>query len=279
MDCTAQVKLYDVEVLANSYALSSPIVIVSSDQSLRQSFAKDLAASVILRSKNASTAIKLQSNNHPDLFEMAPEGKSDLYLMETIKQFLQEVHLSPFESMHKVYLFHDADKMLPIHANALLKTLEEKPSHAVILLTTENRRKLLPTILSRCQVVTLPRPETLEVDNKLKIAVLNAFFEAIANNYLTLSSHIQEIEAEMNEGFNQDLFTILLHIVKDLELLRLKSSQNLLSYPEEIERYSKAKTDISFERISHIVSTAGEALQRSMRPKTILEYIFLSLGQ
>lgn len=279
MDCTTLVESPNIEVLANSYALSSPIVIVSPDKTLRQSFAKDLAASVILRSKNASTATKLKSNNHPDLFEMSPEGKSDIYLMETIKQFIQEVNLSPFEAKHKVYLFHDADKMLPIHANALLKTLEEKPSHAVILLATENRRKLLPTILSRCQVITLPKPETVEVDNNLKTPVLNAFFQATANNYLSLHSHIQEIETQMNEGFDQDVFTILFHIVKDLEVLRLNGSHSLMSYPDEIERYSKVKSEISFERVSHIISCATEAVQRSMRPKTILEYIFLSLSR
>ena len=71
-----------------------------------------------------------------DFNELQIEGKN--YLIEQITNFLADVDLTPYEGKHKVYLFHHADKMLPVHANALLKTLEEKPEHAIILLVTNN---------------------------------------------------------------------------------------------------------------------------------------------
>ena len=61
--------------------------------------------------------------SHPDFLEIIPEGKN--YTKEQITDFLSDVALSPYSSPYKVYLFHKADKMLPVHANALLKT--DKP--------------------------------------------------------------------------------------------------------------------------------------------------------
>lgn len=272
MDCKKPTSLY---------SLSSPIVIVSPDENLRRSYAQDLAESLILQSKNAHTEAKLQSNNHPDLSVMSPEGKSDVYLMETIKHFIQDINLPPYEAKLKVYLFRDADKMLPIHANALLKTLEEKPDYAVIVLTTENKRRLLPTILSRSQVVTLSKPQTPTINPALEKAAQSAFFEAAKNNYLTLNTHIQELLPLVEESPNRsipDVLTTLLYLVKDLEILRLKTGDKLLSYPEYMTEYAKLKIDLSFEKLSKIISIAEDAIERSMRPKTILEYLFLSIG-
>jgi len=64
-----------------------------------------------------------------------------------------EAGMAPVEARTKVYVLSDADRMRPEAANSLLKVLEEPPAHNLIVLTTSDPRRLLPTILSRCQAL------------------------------------------------------------------------------------------------------------------------------
>lgn len=63
--------------------------------------------------------------------------------------------IKPYSSKYKIYIVPDADMMSVQAQNALLKTIEEPPAYAVILLLTENAEILLPTIRSRCVMLKL----------------------------------------------------------------------------------------------------------------------------
>lgn len=115
--------------------------------------------------------LKRDFANHPDIHIYGPEGKGDLYSIETIRRFVQEVTLPPYESPYKVYIFEKVDRMLPVHANALLKTLEEKPSFVAIFLLATSLDALLPTILSRCQKLYFPHIKAPELDPKFQEAL------------------------------------------------------------------------------------------------------------
>lgn len=97
-----------------------------------------------------SHAHKLQRANHPDLHLFYPEGKSQLHPIESIRQLIDEVGMPPFEAPVKVFIIHDAHRMLPASSNALLKTLEEPSENSYLILLTDEPEALLPTILSRC---------------------------------------------------------------------------------------------------------------------------------
>ncbi|MBF5058662.1 hypothetical protein [Candidatus Neptunochlamydia vexilliferae] len=70
--------------------------------------------------------------------------------IEAIRTLIEEANLPPFESERKVFIIHEADRMLPSSSNALLKTLEEPPSFVTIILISAHPEALLPTITSRC---------------------------------------------------------------------------------------------------------------------------------
>ena len=63
--------------------------------------------------------------------------------------------IKPYQGPYKVYIIPQADMMTPQAQNALLKTIEEPPEYAVIMLLTENADTLLPTINSRCVMLKL----------------------------------------------------------------------------------------------------------------------------
>jgi DNA polymerase-3 subunit delta' len=102
----------------------------------------------------------VHKGNHPDVQIIEPDG---VYLkIDQIRALQHQVALSPMEGRWKVYILREMERATVEAANALLKTLEEPPAHAVLLLTASEAEALLPTIVSRCQPIPL-RPLNWQV--------------------------------------------------------------------------------------------------------------------
>ena len=79
--------------------------------------------------------------------------KANFIKVNSIRQIRREASLAGFESGKKVFIIANADQMNTEASNSLLKTLEEPPADTVLILTTARKEQLLPTIISRCQLV------------------------------------------------------------------------------------------------------------------------------
>jgi DNA polymerase-3 subunit delta' len=97
---------------------------------------------------------------HPDVLIVQPEGTS--IKIEAIRDLQAALTLRPLEARFRVALILNANRLTDAAADALLKTLEEPPATARLLLTSESAEATLPTIVSRCQVITL-RPVPVQV--------------------------------------------------------------------------------------------------------------------
>ncbi len=95
---------------------------------------------------------KIRSNSHPDVHEIAPDGS--FIRNNQIRELISQVAYQPFEGRYQVAIIDNADQMRAEGANSLLKTLEEPPGRAVLILVTANPYALLGTILSRCRILT-----------------------------------------------------------------------------------------------------------------------------
>ncbi|MCZ0938733.1 MAG: DNA polymerase III subunit delta' [Caldilineaceae bacterium] len=111
---------------------------------------------------NCRSCRLMQSGGHPDFILLPPtdrEGQPDrengLHRAEQAADIVRQALLHPMEGRYKVFLIQDAHRAHVSFANKLLKTLEEPPPHVVLCLTAPDRSALLPTIVSRCQVLAL----------------------------------------------------------------------------------------------------------------------------
>lgn len=96
---------------------------------------------------------KITSGNHADIHTVEPlPDKRDISI-DQLREMQRELSLRPYEAPRKVCILEPAERMSVNAANSLLKTLEEPPGNAIIILLTENSDMLLPTIRSRCQLV------------------------------------------------------------------------------------------------------------------------------
>ncbi|MFR6480771.1 MAG: ATP-binding protein [Anaerotignum faecicola] len=136
--------------------------------------------------------------NHPDVIYFQPLKNGKTYTIEDVReQLLEMVDLKPFQYEKKIYIIEKADTLNIQSQNALLKTLEEPPAHAVFLLLAERAEAFLPTILSRVVV--------------MKIRPLSA--ETIAD-YLMQAGHLAE-ESHILSAYAQGRIGQALELVED----------------------------------------------------------------
>jgi DNA polymerase-3 subunit delta' len=108
---------------------------------------------------------KVVSGNHPDVRILDAPDRT-LKISE-VRELQRELALSPHEGRWRVAVLSGFERATVEAANALLKTLEEPPAYVALLLTATEADVLLPTIVSRCQVVSLRRLSTAEVRDAL----------------------------------------------------------------------------------------------------------------
>ncbi|MCF6095144.1 DNA polymerase III subunit delta' [Microaerobacter geothermalis] len=132
---------------------------------------------------------RIENGNHPDVFEVVPEGRS--LKIEQMRELQRKSSYRSTESQRKIYIIHQAEFLTLQAANSLLKFLEEPTSGVVAVLLSENEHAILPTIRSRCQIVTFSTPSP-----------------KLLAGYL------------MDEGFHPELARLSAHITADLDEAR-----------------------------------------------------------
>ncbi len=103
---------------------------------------------------------------HPDLRVIEREG--ELIRIEQVAELVAELALKPFAADRRVWVIPEAEQLTPPAANKLLKSIEEPPAHVHFLLVTDRIERVLPTIVSRCQVVDFHPLSDAEVEAYLR---------------------------------------------------------------------------------------------------------------
>jgi len=104
---------------------------------------------------------QIERMQHPDLSIIVAEQRGTVLKVEQVREVQRSLSLKPYETRYRVALLLHFEEANPSAANALLKTLEEPGPQVVLILTAESAESLLPTIVSRCEVLRL-RPLLIE---------------------------------------------------------------------------------------------------------------------
>lgn len=147
--------------LINSSRLPHAIIIEGDEGIGKRTLARDIACALVCRAEGEKPCgtcpqcIKAQKGIHPDIYEYSAPGGANSFHIETVRNVIKDVFMSPNESDYKIYILGNAHCMNANAQNALLKVLEEPPSYAVFILTVSNRSMMLETVLSRAVTVTV----------------------------------------------------------------------------------------------------------------------------
>ena len=171
--------------------------------------------------------------NNPSFRFINPEGES--VKIDDIRKFKQELSFSSYDSKKRYFIFFNADSTTLQAQNALLKSIEEPPINTQIVLLTSTLDKLIPTIISRCQVVSLKETETQKNQSEVEEAyqkILNSkHYELIelAGTYkerkdalIFLNSLLNYLNSQLhNENSKQNKIKLAKHLKILLEAIDL----------------------------------------------------------
>ena len=112
----------------------------------------------------------LDSSNNLNIYELDAASNNSV---DDIRSLIDQVRYVPQAGKYKVYIIDEVHMLSNAAFNAFLKTLEEPPSYAIFILATTEKNKVIPTILSRCQIYDFNRIEISDIKSKL-IDILNS---------------------------------------------------------------------------------------------------------
>jgi DNA polymerase-3 subunit delta' len=121
----------------------------------KRTVARAFAAALLAEgaSDPAAVAERVRRGSHPDLTWVTPSGAAEVLVADIEEPVVAAASRTPFEASRRVFVIEAVDTMNDQAANRMLKTLEEPPAFAHLLLLTDRREDVLPTIASRCQHV------------------------------------------------------------------------------------------------------------------------------
>ena len=146
--------------------------------------AKEFAKAILCIEENTDictckSCTCFNGKNHPDFYLINEAGEN--IKIDIIRELTEKVIEKPIISNRKVYIINDCDKMTKEAQNCLLKTLEEPPEFAVIILISSNENLILNTIKSRCMSIKF---KNIEDEELLNFAINNLGYESISKNLL-----------------------------------------------------------------------------------------------
>lgn len=257
------------------------------------------------------------SNNQPDIIYISHEKPNTIGVEDIRSQINGDIGIKPYSSPRKIYIINEGEKMTPQAQNALLKTLEEPPEYAVILILTMNVDALLPTVLSRCVILNMkPVSDTLVKKylmeqlgvpdykanicvafargniGKAKMLASSEEFEKVKEEAFMLVKNINDLEInEMVKAIKKiseykfdvnDYLDILTAWYRDVLFFKATKDVNSLVFKEEIQQIMKMSDRSTYEGIETIVNAlqcAKRRLEANVNFDLTMELLFLAIKE
>lgn len=257
------------------------------------------------------------SKNQPDIIRLTHEKPNTISVDDVRAQINSDVAIKPYSSPYKIYIVNEAEKMTVQAQNALLKTLEEPPEYAVILLLTANVNSFLPTILSRCVVLNMKPVADEQIKKflmrevqipdykaevcvafargnvgKAKLLATSEEFDNIKEEAITLLKYIQDME--LNEVIAaikkindfkldvNDYLDIMAVWYRDVLLFKATNDANHLIFRDDIQYIRKRADKSTYEGIETIIQaleTAKNRLNANVNFDLTMELLLLTIKE
>lgn len=179
---------------------------------------------------------RIDSGNHPDVFVVSPDGAS--IKIDQVRALQKEMSMRSVESRNKVYILEHVDKMTTQAANSLLKFLEEPPAGVVALLLTENGHAILPTILSRCQLVAFSPVPTEVIVKQLRSEGIPS---GLANVASQITTQLEEARVLSRAEWFAQLRTVMIQLVQEI---KQRNSLALFTIHEMFQKNDQLKEEL-----------------------------------
>lgn len=289
----------------------------------KKSVAKAFAMTLLCENSNKEPCLKCHSciqaltDNNPDIITVTHSKQTVLAVDEIREQLVNDITTKPYSYGHKVYIIPDAQLMNVQAQNAMLKTIEEPPEYAVILLLTTNSEVLLPTVLSRCVTLNMQpvKKEDIKeflmkedkiVDYQTEVAVafaggnlgrarelaVSKDFSDMLDEVVQLLKYIKEMEcsevisAVKNANEYKFRFTEYIDLMilwfRDVLLYKASMDVDKLIYRNELSTIKKQAASSSYNGIENILKSMEKTkirLKSNVNFDIAIELMFLTIRE
>ena len=243
------------------------------------------------------SCIQAESGNQPDIIYVTHEKPGSISVDDIRGQVNGDIQIKPYSSPYKIYIIDEAEKLTQQAQNALLKTIEEPPAYAIIMLLTANEGMLLPTIKSRCVTLTMkpvPLPmicqylmEELQIPDyradicvafsqgnvgKAKRLATSDSFGEMLEHALHMVKYISEMEpSDLVEDLKkintykmdiQDYLDLLMVWYRDVLMFKATRDADSLVFSNELNSIRDKAKDSSYEGLECIIKALEKAKVR-----------------
>ncbi len=183
------------------------------------------------------SCVAFQNNASFNIHELDAASNNSV---DDIRNLIDQVRYPPQTGKYKIYIIDEVHMLSPAAFNAFLKTLEEPPSYAIFILATTEKHKILPTILSRCQIFDF---------NRIQVADMADHLASIAQKEgITSDRESLELIAQKADGGLRDALSMF-----DLNVTF--STNNTLNYKEVVENLHILDYDYYFKITDYLLKT------------------------
>ncbi|MDE7063005.1 MAG: DNA polymerase III subunit delta [Lachnospiraceae bacterium] len=303
--------------ISHAYIFNGP------DQSGKKTLAEAFAMALQCEAGESEPCLACRSckqalnHNQPDIIYVTHEKPNTVSVADIRSQLVNDIDVKPYGSKYKVYIVDEAEKMNQQAQNALLKTIEEPPSYAVILLLTSNADAFLPTILSRCVTLNLK----VVADDKIKSFLMEhwkvpdyqadvcvAFAQGNVGKAIALASsdsfgelkasaiqllkRCHDIELyEFKEAIKQigeyklqieDYLDIMMIWYRDILVYKATTDVNRLIFKDEVYEIKRQASKSSYSGVETVLERLGQAklrLRANVNFDLVMELLLLTIKE
>ena len=231
------------------------------------------------------SCIEFDTNNNPDFMQINPDGNS--IKIEQIREMQRKVIEAPIISKKKIYIIDDADTMTKEAQNCLLKTLEEPPAYACIILIASNENNILTTIKSRCTIIKFEKISDEDIKKYLKEK-----YEINDINDNLLQAFQGSVGKAETLKDKQDLYDSIFNIIDKIEKLNLIEVLNLaeIIYQSQDDKFeileymnvilfNKGKENIKYLNCINIVEDTKKRLKANSNYNMCIDNMLFSIWE
>ena len=200
----------------------------------------------------------IQAGIHPDVIEIDAASNNGV---DEIRELIEKVKYAPLQAKYKVYIIDEVHMLSQGAFNALLKTLEEPPSHVIFILATTEPHKVIPTIISRCQRYDFVRVNMKEIQHRIE--------EVLKNEAITYEEEAVRLISQLADGGVRDALSILEQCIAyaqdDLKAIHVNEIYGIATTQDKL----KLINAVFDENVATLMSEIENILQKNIDIKRL----------
>ena len=231
------------------------------------------------------SCLEFDSNNNPDFLEIEPDGNN--VKIEQIREMQRKIAEQPIISEKKVYIINEADIMTREAQNCLLKTLEEPPEFANIILIGSNEANFLSTIKSRCTIIkfnNIPDEEIKKyLEQKYELEDVPKSIILASSGSIGKAEIIkdkQELYSAVDEAINNIEKMDLIDTLKKADIIyKSQEDKNEILEYINIVLFKKAKQNTKYLNCINIVEDAKKRLKANSNYNMTIDNMIMTIWE